>query len=273
MVNSSEVISEFRWDLPVPDKDFKKSILKSTKIVLIHEHKDVTYSQERISSRYISDHYNFKVIIPNYLYDFLVNNHPEYDSEVDNGTDYIKNSKKFTKTHRAKSFDDLHFFFLQMTQDALFMKTLEDYSKFNKVIFLSNSFCNNKTFDDYNHAYTGNRIGLGFRYFVAFEVPKNDFLLGKGILTYYGLWRSKSSFGAGKKNDLPLLPSGSIEQYTKIKWTQERENFLALIEKKIASISESINGFVAKLKEDNFDLLMNEMKNKQIEFHPRKKNE
>lgn len=266
MTRCTELIAKFKRSLLVPNVDFTDSLKKDFVIELVHEHEDVIVNGG--SEHFVRENAYFKVVVPDSLYDYLLNEHPDYDKTKKTFGNFVE--KNFIKTLHFSSFKDLYDYFEKMTLDALFMKKLENLEENNKVIFIRNSFGYRGVADNYNHADMNKLVSLEFSYFVAYEVPKKKIFFDdkdeaqeKTSYEYFGLRRREHPMGTNtgrSRNQLPYLPESSTRGFTKIKWTKEREDFLAKIEERMAEISGSIKSFIDKFDDDNFELMMSNVK-------------
>ena len=125
-----------------------------------------------------------------------------------------------------------------------------------KYIYISFSSGERPSRDDFNFAYTGQRISLNYNYFIAFKT--ND---GKMFTTQ----RLQSGNGSTDKGIKGLIGKvGGREKYwirgrqfgVQIKWTQEKEDFLKKLEGQFRLLSQNLNEFLKDINEEKLLELM-----------------
>lgn len=250
VTKNKEIISEFDYEFDVPNTSFDERIQKSLKVTLIRDrHQSYGYSQ---------DNCFFEVNIPKYLKDYLNNTFPEYDEFEEDA--YFKTKKrKFTYIVRYPSLKDVIDFFTKMTSRALFLKETEKADEHNKIILISSSSSCKISRDNYNFADMNKKLDLSFQFFVAYEMGNNDTFFAKGRFKYFGLKRcGNQSLGDKdyKAITLPFIPESTINRFKKIKWTQEREDYLTQMQNAIVEIQDKIHNFVDNISDDNIDKLL-----------------
>lgn len=250
VTKNKEVISEFNYEFDIPNTTFDERITKSLKVQLIRDrHQSYGYSQ---------DNCFFEVNIPKYLKDYLNNKFPEYDEFEEK--DYSETKKrKFTYIVRFPNLKDVIDFFGKMTSRALFLKEIEKADKHNKVIFIKSISSRKSSRDNYNFADMNKKLELSFQFFVAYEMIEKDKFLSTGKFKYFGLKRNgNSSMGNNeyKSTNLPFLMESTLNQFKKIKWTQEREDYLTQMENAIIEIQDRIHNFVDSISDENIDNLL-----------------
>ncbi len=188
----------------------------------------------------------FAVKAPKFLYDKCMTD-PDVDRRPKK--DYCQN----------ESLAYLHAYIQELAQQAFSIKQMEKEARTaKKIICINFSSSEQLTRDDYNHAYTGQKIGIHFNFFVAYKTTDNG---SRNMFTYK---KYKTGFGTtdkgingiintelqGSQNWLGTTPQVIIE------WTQEREDFLLGIENNFRKLSENLNHFLKDLDEDKIKSLM-----------------
>lgn len=250
----NNILSSFGFTFVLCDSDFSKPLDKSLKVNLF-DGKDGW-----------NKGFFFEVAIPDYLYNFVRDKHPDYSDWVEEHG--LKQEHKFRHFIRKQSFSELKSALEQMSVDALFFKKVSLMDKLNKVIFIKCNYFNQHIRDNYNFADMNNNYELSFNFFVAYEVKKvNPFKENNTELWYYGLKRvGDQSMRLHNTGNLPLINATNLSKYVKIKWTQEREDFLEDTAKKIGKVSELIDGYVKKINDENFEQIIKSTNNKFLEY-------
>jgi hypothetical protein len=251
----NKVISSFDWIFALPNNDFSKTVEKSLKINFV-DGKDGW-----------NKGFYFEVDIPDYLYDFVRDKHPDYSDSI--GDDAFKTPVKFRHFIRTQSFSDLKLGLEQMSTRALFFKKLSLMNEFDKVIFIKCKYSMAHIRDNYNFADMNNKYDLSFNYFVAYEIEEDDFIKGSRYKAYYGLNRiGEQHLRMSNDRMLPLIHVTDLSQYVMIRWTQEREDFLEDTARKIGKVSSMIDEYVKKIDDNTFDEIIDKsIKNKFLEYH------
>lgn len=259
-----EVISSFDFVFRLPNSDFSNTVEKSLKVELVN------ISMSPLSTKGVWKGYVFEVKIPDYLYDFVRDKHPDYSdcpSDIPTSSPIV-----FKHFIRESRFDDVFSKLSAMSTDALFFKKLSLMNEFNKVIFVKCNYSMNHIRDNYNFADMNNSYSLGFNYFVAYEVAQPRAFFNSddtAELVYYGLKRyGDQHFRINPSGLLPLIRVTDLSKYVKIRWTQEREDFLEDTAKKIGKVASMIDEYVKKIDETTFDEIIDKsIKNKFLEYH------
>jgi hypothetical protein len=242
-------VSDFLFDFSLPDFDSMSAKKKPLKVELFNDG-------------------SFEVKIPDSLYNFLKDNLPDYSEKEKTHGFEKKNDLLFKHFLREHYFTELENKFSSMTQDALFLKELESMDFNNKVIFIKSGYKKSATLDDWNHAEIGNKHNLNFHFFVCYEIIKpSNRPNWEAPAKYFGLsrWNNPYTHIGNYRNSLPLIRQ-SFDGYTKIKWTQEREDFLKAVADRIDVISSNIDEFVKHINEENFAGLLEKYKSKVLQI-------
>lgn len=254
------IINEFKHELDLPNKDFTDRITKELRIKLIKDNSSsVKYMRGTRCGTHVSKVSYFEVIIPKYLKDYLTDRLPEYDRFKEDKIFHCKNKNFITKV-RTESLSDLESTFEQLTSDALFLKELDNLEKLNKVIFIKTSFIDHNKSCNYNRAKLNKEVGTNFHYFVAYEKMEKRDLQTEYHARYYGLSRMPNTMGH-HRNNLPYIGTVDFSSYIKIKWTQEREDYLFKIQERILDLSANIHNYLSTINDKNFELVMKEQTN------------
>jgi hypothetical protein len=198
----------------------------------------------------------FRVDIPDYIYNKCMENN---DVERQPKLKYIE-SESLSFIHSTMS--EYSSMAVSVFQEQ---KSSEKYIK--KIVIDFNSHESAER-DNYNFAYTGQKISTKFNWFIVYEYTSNGLL---GGTRYFTFLKKESKFSSVSPKhglqqdenglvDLSLVngkcylnkPSGVI-----IDWTQEREDFFKEIENNFRKLSSNLNHFLSDLDSDKVDLLIN----------------
>jgi hypothetical protein len=172
-----------------------------------------------------------------------------------------------TKYIELNTLSHLHSEMQGYSSQALSIAELvRDSQKSRKMIGIVFSSSENSVRDSYNFSYLGQKINTTFNWFLIYEFNNSSNSLGasKKYYTWKKVVNKNSSIirynGAdgiidleskGEKSYLTRKPEGVL-----IEWTQEREDFLTLLEQKFRNLSSNLNEFLSDLNEDKLDLLI-----------------
>lgn len=198
----------------------------------------------------------FRVDIPDYIYNKCIENN---NIDAQPKLRYIE-SESLSYLHSKMS--EYSSMAISVFQEQ---KSSENYIKKIVIDFKSSESTER---DDYNFAYTGQKILTKFNWFIVYQYTTNGLM---GSKKYFTFLKKESNFSSVtpkhglQKNenglvDLSLVndkcylqkPSGVI-----IDWTQEREDFFTEIENNFRKLSVNLNHFLWDLDSEKVDLLIN----------------
>jgi hypothetical protein len=195
----------------------------------------------------------FRVDIPPHIYNKCME-----DNDVEN--------RPQTKYIESNALSHLHSEMQGYSSQALVISDLvRDSQKSRKMIGIVFNSSESPVRDSYNFSYLGQKINTTFNWFLIYEFDNSHSL---GASKKYYTWKkviSKNSsikkYGdfdgivdlesKGEKSYLTGKPEGVL-----IEWTQEREDFLTLLEQKFRNLSTNLNDFLSNLDEKKLDLLI-----------------
>lgn len=137
-----------------------------------------------------------------------------------------------------------------------YFKLEKDEEKYEKMILIKYSSSNTKMRDDFNFAYIGENIGVGFRYYIGWVQKKES----RGILTSkYDTFFTNLKYDNGnvyeKKcriNESSISNRGEII----VPWTKEREDFLNMLQNSFTNLKNNLDKFLSEMDESKLDLLI-----------------
>lgn len=257
---------KFKAPFILPTKDFKNS----EQVYL-----DVTSNIERIFDGDVE----FKVSIPDYIFDELADSQPKYRTTYDINNRNISGHfpeltvrRKFQKTQTSSSLGVLKRYFSELTSELNEKYSLETESA-KKKIFFKFSHAEHHDRNDLNGAYKGLKVSQSFQYFIGYEIMTTKFnsLLsdGKPIKKYV----SKIKYSTGstahldtgfEEKDGLSLPLNPINQSVKdfendyiiIDYTEEREAFCKRIEQTFIKVNNELSIFLKEITNDKIDELI-----------------
>jgi len=199
----------------------------------------VHFTQIKIDTKEIK----YSVEVPDYLYDFLML-HPEI----------VKRPK--SKVFESNIFSLVISHIGQLSTDAINLtRTDKEEKKAKKVIMVSFGSSQRAEKDGYQFGYIGNRTTIGYQYYVGYTFKEG--LMNREYICVDKRWESGKGF--------TLIPStqrrvyigeGNQGSFKKIEWTQEREDFLNMIEVNFKKLSDNLNQYLSDLDGDKLDLLI-----------------
>lgn len=245
------IISEFEVEFDLPNKDFNEKIKQNLKVTLIRN-KFSSYG-------YAQDESFFEVKIPKHLKEILIDTYPEYQEFKENQT-FNTQERNFKNIVRDTDLNRIIKKFQEMTNKALFLKEVERADIKNKVIFITSSSSCKSDRDDWNFADMNLKLNLSFQFFIAYEMEEKNNFLSKSHWNYFGLKRNGNSSinNKYKETHLPIISTSTTKRFKKIKWTQEREDYLTQMQNAIIEIQDKIHNFVENIDEDNIEKLMSQ---------------
>ncbi len=196
----------------------------------------------------------FRVDIPPHIYNKCME-----DNDVEN--------RPQTKCIEANTLSHLHAEMKRYSIQALVISDLvKDSQKSRKMIGIVFNSSETPVRDIYNFSYLGQKINTTFNWFLIYEFDNSHSLMGASKRYY--TWKKVTSKNSsvkkygnfdgildleskGEKSYLTGKPEGIL-----IKWTQEREDFLTLLEQKFRNLSTNLNEFLSDLDGNKLDLLI-----------------
>jgi len=205
-----------------------------------NEYKDLDVYMTPITNT--SKSVKFSVMIPSHIYNQCMT---DPDEELRPKYRYIE----------SETLSYLHASISSLVSQAFSLRQREkDAEKAKKVICIN--FSSNETTerDSYNFGYIGQKINTSFNFYVCYYT-------GKEFYTFHKVDSGVGLQTTGIKGILDNTVSGHkswIKQSPKvmIDWTQEREDFLSLLEGKFRNMSTNLNKFLKDLDVNRLDLLV-----------------
>lgn len=183
----------------------------------------------------------YSVEIPDYLYDFLML-HPEIEK------------RPKSKVYESNVFSSVLAHIWNLSSDAIHLtKTDRDEKKARKVILVTFSSSQREQRDELNFGYTGNRTTIAYQYYVGYSFVES--LSNKQRICVDKRYVSGKGF-------MYIPPTqrrvyiGNNSSFKVIEWTQEREDFLNMIEVNFKKLSDNLNNYLSDLDGDKLDLLI-----------------
>jgi hypothetical protein len=237
--------------------------------------------------------------IPKYLFDAVKDTMPQFMVTPIQRKGNQKNYEPFKQQIKSVNITDLRNIILSVSNAAISNEVFTKYTA-TKVICIKFSSKTTEERTDWNFADAGLRTGINFQYFVAYKKGENaDYYLRSdaqkksdarfkniyGVDTsdlfkpeedkyrYYSRKTNYTNQSSCVKNDtcgmevnnfflhhFPTDVAGFEAQYTIIKWTQEREDYFEMLQKRFILMSEQLNEFLKDLDEDKVNLLIENVK-------------
>ena len=247
-------MEKIKASILIPHKDF---------IPFKGEVKEITVTIKDVNS---NGDILFEADIPQHVFDRLKNTSEGYKTKDQGGT--------FRKKVSLSNYKYLLETIQSYCDDAEKSRELEVLDK-TKKLFISFNFGNNISRHNWCGATTGNRINIGFQYFVGFKTVTQrvnlvdvDFMSMKSdkkidFIRYESAYVEKTVGVAGTYKVGSIQPlhydwkHKEVEQsYKIIDWTQEREDFLKDIEDNFDKLGNRLNEFLGDLDTKKLDHLI-----------------
>lgn len=267
---------KFKYKFNVPSNDFKK---RET-VELVVETNPETF--EELSGT--NAEMQYKIKIPDYIYNELVDTEPKYASKADDNNRatisgcFPTNSplyRKFQKTQTSTSLHHLYRYLSDLVSE-LNEKYSDEFISKKKKIFIKYNHSSVHSTNGYNGAYMGKTVKNYFQFFIGYETIRNmdsDSIQGRifkpseiDYITHIEFHPPSSST---RKKDSNFLednrniklaggkkPSDFASEYSIIDWTEEREAFCKQIQDTFEKINTDLASFLTDLNNDKFDLLI-----------------
>jgi hypothetical protein len=182
---------------------------------------------------------DFHVEIPDFLYDFMVN-HPD-----------IQKRPK-SKVITSGGFSYLHTALNDLSSEAINLVELDkELAKAKKIILVSFASSQTDERDSWVFGYKGKKTNISFNYFLGYQMPKTYFTSGKNVYVDKRYEQGKGFMPVKGR----YVPIGN-HNHKIIEWTQQREDFLATLETKFKTLSDTLNGFLSDMDENKLDQLV-----------------
>ena len=191
----------------------------------------------------------FSVKVPKYIYNKCMTD-PEVEQRPK--LDYIE----------TDTISTLHTLMDNYSNQATKVEDIEKNANNSEKVICINFFSKEElTRDDYNHAYTGQNISIKFNHFIAYKIISPSFGSRMNFFTYKKYQSGNGMSDKGIKGIIDTESRG-VRQYIMttpkvyVKWTQEREDFLDMLEERFRSLSKNLNDFLADIDEDKIEKLI-----------------
>lgn len=179
---------------------------------------------------------NYSIEIPDYLYDFLMC-HPEI------------NKRPESKVIKTDVFSRLQSDLTHWNNLALDLKQYDrDCANSKKYIFISFNSNQKEERDTYQWGYAGKRTSINFQYFIGYSIKNSNNIF------------VEKRFENGQFIEIPKTQRKvcihSTGGFKRIEWTQEREDFLEMIEVNFKQLSDNLNLYLKDIDSDKLDNLI-----------------
>lgn len=185
----------------------------------------------------------YSVEVPDYLYDYLML-HPEIEKRP--------KSKVFESNVFALVIEHIG----QLSETALQLAyTDKEEKKAKKVILVSFGSAQSPQRDNYQFGYTGNRTSISFQYYIGYKFKEG--LMNREYVCVNKRYESGKGF-----TEIPTtqrrvyIGENNTSGFKTIEWTQEREDFLEMIEVNFKKLSDNLNNYLKDLDGNKLDLLI-----------------
>ena len=190
-----------------------------------------------------TNNFSFKSKIPDYIYDFVKEDFKDREC-----TWFKRNIIKSNLDLLLSEFSDVCGRAIELKQ----REKLET-EKYLAVKFVD---YHSAQIDEFNHGSMGFKTTSAFQFFIVFKD-----LLSSGSMERYKFKTDKKGFGLdnfNKDRHWHYFGSSIIEKggWKLIKWTQDREDYLKIIQDKFVEINVRLNTFLGNLDEDTIEKLM-----------------
>lgn len=200
----------------------------------------VYFTQIKVDTKEIK----YSVEIPDYLYDFLML-HPEIEK------------RPKSKVYESNVFSHLIQYIGNISTEAINLtKTDEASKKGKKVIMVSFGSSQRAERDSYQFGYIGNRTTIAYQYYVGYTFTEG--FSNKQWICVDKRYESGKGFTVipPTQRRVYIGVEGNKGNYKMMDWTQEREDFLNMIEVNFKKLSDNLNNYLSDLDGDKLDLLI-----------------
>lgn len=183
----------------------------------------------------------YSVEIPDYLYDYLML-HPE------------ESKRPKSKVFESNVFAQVICHIGNLSSTALSLAhTDKEEKKAKKVILVSFASAQSGQRDILNFGFTGNRTNISYQYFIGYTFRE-------GLNNTEHVCVSKRYESGKGFTEIPTTQRrvyiGNTSGFKTIEWTQEREDFLEMIEMNFKQLSDNLNLYLKDLDSDKLDNLI-----------------
>lgn len=221
----------------------------------------------------------YSLKIPRYLYNAVVDKAPWYMQKgISRNQKYYNNRDQsyppFKTIISALTIHEIRQKIEEINDYAMTRATM-NRAPDDKVICIKFNAITKSCRTAYNHADAGEQTNISFQYFVAYKFVTDEHSLFPGRINYYSRIRNTPAFSTTSQRNtigievnqqffhhVPNSSKGFEEEYTIIKWTEEREQFFSTIQTKFKNLAEDLSKFLKDLDENkvaaliaNFNLL------------------
>ena len=252
----------------LPTKDFKKKEFKSLSVEMLTD-----------LSKDITEDFEYKVNIPDYMFNELKDTESQFKTEYNQSNKgysgcFSKRSitPKFQKPQYSTSISILQNYINSLTEIILDRYSIETET-LKKKIFIKFNYSNNHKRND-NGAYLGENINQTFSFFIGYEVYTDKFnafldkKISKKYITkiYYspvGSTTHKRDTNFKEGNEFISLCNfqQSVESFEKeysiIDWSQEREDYCLKIKDQFISVNNNLSIFLKDIDSEKIDNMIN----------------
>jgi hypothetical protein len=183
----------------------------------------------------------YSIEIPDHIYDFLMEI-PELEERPKN------------KVYSTTSFSDLKRYLNDLSNQVCRIIHIDkEMAKAEKVIIVKFVSSYADVRDPYNHGYAGNKTKITYQFFVAYKMETGS-LVEK--IAYFSdkRWEPGKGYVCVKGKFQKL--TSELQGGTIIPWTQEREDYLILLEQNFQKLSDNLNKFMGDINTEKLDILI-----------------
>lgn len=217
-------------EFEICNEEFTRPMIKT--ILPVH------FTQIKIDTKEIK----YSVEIPDYLYDYLML-HPQIEK------------RPKSKVFESNVFSQVIGYIGQLSTDAVNLSSTDrEEKKAKKVILIQFNSSQTAQRDDYQFGYTGNRTGITYQYFVGYKFREG--LMNQEYLCVNKRYESGKGLVEIPTTERRIYIGNGEKNFKAIEWTQEREDFLNVIEVNFKKLSDNLNSYLRDLDGDKLDLLI-----------------
>lgn len=187
---------------------------------------------------------NFKAYIPEYIYELSMTHPEESKRPLKN---YVESNSISGVLSEINHIESLCVEIIETEYESLHAK---------KYLCINHSFSDSKNIDSHSHAYCGQKLGIYFNWFSAFEMTSTS---QRNMFTNLKYYSGVGSTDKGRKGvvfDSAQKCWLSQSPNVKILYTEEREQKLQAIEQGFRNMVTQLQDFFSQLNEDNIDKML-----------------